>query len=120
MGDSEVYTNTIEIKENQNTIQFIPYYDGVYDESGANDITITIPTSSQTGSNYTRTDLINEINNQIIGIAVPPRFTVTISPSTHFTTISNSTYTFSMDLKLLWKELQKIHAALNGLLLANK
>jgi hypothetical protein len=65
VGDSEVYTNTIEIKENQNTIQFIPYYDGVYDESGANDITITIPTSSQTGSNYTRTDLINEINNQI-------------------------------------------------------
>lgn len=40
----------------------------------------------------------NAINTQIIGPLSPPRFTVTINPHTHFTTISNSTYTFTMEI----------------------
>ena len=40
----------------------------------------------------------NAINDQIIGPLGPPRFTVTINPHTHFTTISNSTYTFTMEI----------------------
>lgn len=64
-GSAEVYQNTIEVRENYNQIQFIPYYDGVYDVNGLNDITITIPTSSEKGSNYTRDELIDEINYQM-------------------------------------------------------
>ncbi len=64
-GSAEVYQNTIEVRENFNQIQFIPYYDGVYDVDGLNDITITIPTSSEKGSNYTRDALIAEINYQM-------------------------------------------------------
>ena len=64
-GNSEVYQNTIEIRENYNEFQFIPYYDGVYDLNGLNNITITIPTSSSIGSNYTRDQLFAEINKQL-------------------------------------------------------
>lgn len=64
-GSAEVFQNTIEVRENFNQIQFIPYYDGVYDVDGLNDITITIPTSSEKGSNYTRDELIVEINYQM-------------------------------------------------------
>jgi hypothetical protein len=44
------------------------------------------------------TVLANAINNQIIGPSGPIRFSVSINPNTHFTTISNSTYTFSMEI----------------------
>lgn len=64
-GSEEVYQNTIEIRENYNQFQFIAYYDGVYDEDGFNNITITIPTSSSIGSDYTRDELIAEINKQL-------------------------------------------------------
>ncbi len=64
-GDAEVYQNTIEVRENYNKFQFIPYYDGVYDFDGLNTITITIPTSLTIGSNYTRDQLISEINHQL-------------------------------------------------------
>lgn len=64
-GNAEVYQNTIEVRENYNQIQFIPYYDGVYDVDGYNTITITIPTSSSIGANYTRDALIAEINYQL-------------------------------------------------------
>ena len=40
----------------------------------------------------------NAINNQILGSSVPPRFSVFINPHTHFTTITNSTYTFFMEI----------------------
>jgi len=65
-GNAEVYQNTIEIRENYNQFQFIPYYDGVYDLDGFNNITITIPTSSSIGSNYTRDQLFAEINTQLL------------------------------------------------------
>ena len=42
--------------------------------------------------------LQDAINQQIIGPLGPNRFTVKISSSTNFTTISNSTYTFSMEI----------------------
>ena len=64
-GNAEVYQNTIEVRENYNQIQFIPYYDGVYVQDGFNDITVTIPTSTSIGSNYTRDQLIAEINTQL-------------------------------------------------------
>ena len=38
------------------------------------------------------------INEQIIGSSGPNRFSVSINPNTHFTTISNSTYTFTMEI----------------------
>ena len=44
------------------------------------------------------TILANAINQQILGPSVPPRFSVSINPNTHYTTISNSTYTFSMEI----------------------
>jgi hypothetical protein len=64
-GNAEVYQNTIEIRENYNQFQLIPYYDGVYDLDGLNNITITIPTSTSIGSNYTRDQLFAEINMQL-------------------------------------------------------
>ncbi len=64
-GNGEVYQNTIEVRENYNQFQFIPYYDGVYDADGFNTVTITIPTSTSIGSNYTRDSLIAEINKQL-------------------------------------------------------
>jgi hypothetical protein len=42
--------------------------------------------------------LANAINDQILGPSTPPRFSVSINPNTHFTTISNSTYTFTMEI----------------------
>lgn len=65
-GNAEVYQNTIEISEKYNKFQFIPYYDGVYDFDGLNNITITIPTSLSIGSNYTRDELFAEINTQLL------------------------------------------------------
>ena len=44
------------------------------------------------------TILANAINEQILGPSVPPRFSVSINPNTHYTTISNSTYTFFMEI----------------------
>ena len=44
------------------------------------------------------TILENAINEQVIGPSEPPRFTVSINPNTHYTTISNTTYTFFMEL----------------------
>ena len=64
-GNGEVYQNTIEVRENYNQFQFIPYYDGVYDVDGFNNITITVPTSTSIGSNYTRDSLFDEINYQL-------------------------------------------------------
>jgi len=64
-GNAEVYQNTIEVRENYNKFQLIPYYDGVYDIDGINTITFTIPTSSSIGANYTRDSLIAEINYQM-------------------------------------------------------
>jgi hypothetical protein len=40
----------------------------------------------------------NAINDQILGSSIPPRFSVSINPNTRFTTISNSTYTFTMSI----------------------
>jgi hypothetical protein len=53
------------VRENYNQFQLIPYYDGVYDADGFNTVTITIPTSTSIGSNYTRDSLIAEINKQL-------------------------------------------------------
>jgi hypothetical protein len=44
------------------------------------------------------TILANAINQQILGPSETPRFSVSINPNTHYTTISNSTYTFSMEI----------------------
>ena len=64
-GNAEVYQNTIEVRENYNQFQLIPYYDGVYDVGGLNSMTFTIPTSTSIGTNYTRDSLIAEINKQL-------------------------------------------------------
>lgn len=40
----------------------------------------------------------NAINDQIIGPSGPARFSVSINPNTRFTTITNSTYTFTMEI----------------------
>jgi hypothetical protein len=42
------------------------------------------------------------INEQIIGSGGPNRFSVSINPNTHFVTISNSTYTFTMEIITLF------------------
>ena len=87
------YPNAIFTFSNENhTTQIF-----IHEDTTNNEGTVIIPEGNYDITTFPSM-LQNEINNQIIGIAVPPRFTVTISPSTHFTTISNSTYTFSMDL----------------------
>ena len=60
-GSSNFYRNTIEINENNNKIQFIPYINGVADSTGANDIFITVPPSTIP---YTRQGLIDALNTQ--------------------------------------------------------
>jgi len=42
------------------------------------------------------------INEQIIGSSGPNRFSVSINPNTHFVIISNSTYTFTMEIITLF------------------
>ena len=87
------YPNAIFTFSNENhTTQIF-----IHEDTTNNEGTVIIPEGNYDITTFPSM-LQNEINNQIIGIAVPPRFTVTISPSTHFTTISNSTNTFSMDL----------------------
>lgn len=77
-GNTQVFQNTIEVRENFNIFQIIPYYDGVYDTTGANDITITIPTSSVKGSNYTRDELIVEINARLAANELTKNSTMTL------------------------------------------
>ena len=60
-GSSNFYRNTIEINENNNKIQFIPYINGVADSTGVNDIFITVPPST---TPYTRQGLIDTLNAQ--------------------------------------------------------
>ena len=52
--------------------------------------------------------LANAINDQILGPSTPPRFSVSINPNTHFTTISNSTYTFTMKIITLYPKKLKV------------
>lgn len=58
--------------------------------------------------------LANAINQQIIEPGSPNRFSVSINPNTHFTTISNSTYTFTMKIITLYpKKLKVDYSTLN-------
>jgi hypothetical protein len=52
--------------------------------------------------------LTNAINDQILGPTTPPRFSVSINPNTHFTTISNSTYTFTIKIITLYPKKLKV------------
>jgi hypothetical protein len=105
-GNEEVYQNTIEIRENYNQIQFIPYYDGLYDKDGLNDITITIPTSSSIGSNYTRDQLFAEINKQLSANSLTQNMGITLfnigqKQYSKFRMNINKTFT-SKDYKLVF------------------
>jgi hypothetical protein len=63
-----------------------------------NEATVVIPDGNYTIDNFPPI-LEQRINQQVVGSYIPGgpnRFTVTISPISYFTTIKNSTYTFTM------------------------
>jgi hypothetical protein len=63
VGNIAIIDNRITINNNNNILKFVPYYNGVYDLAGENDIIITIPIT-QNGI-YTRDTLIATINTQL-------------------------------------------------------
>lgn len=60
IGESLIFDNIITITANNDTIKILPYYNGIYDSTGENDITIKLTTGF-----YTRENLIEAINNQL-------------------------------------------------------
>ena len=69
----------------------------IHEDTTNNEGIVTIPEGNYDITTFPSV-LQAAINDQIIGPLGPIRFSVAISPSTHFTTISNSTYTFTMEL----------------------
>ena len=68
----------------------------IYEEETGLEGIVTIPNGNYDYTSFP-TILQEAINLQIIG-SLPGRFTVSINPYTFFTTISNSTYNFRMDI----------------------
>ena len=85
-GSSNFYKNEILITNNNNKIKFTPYTNGVADNTGANDIYISITPSTK---EYSRQDLINELNRQVALTLDPQDPTVNILRGTTFELITN-------------------------------
>jgi hypothetical protein len=85
-GSENFYKNTILITNNNNKIKFEPYINGVADSTGANDIYMTITPSA---TEYTRQDLIDELNRQVALTMDPQDSTVNILQGTTFELITN-------------------------------
>ena len=60
-GKSPVFNNTITLTPLNNKFVFKPYFDGVADAGGANDIIFTLPLGTDNIENYTREGLITAI-----------------------------------------------------------
>ena len=85
-GSENFYKNTILITDENNKIKFTPYTNGVADNTGANDIIITIPTST---TEYTRQGLIDELNRQVMLTKDPQDENINILEGTNFELITN-------------------------------
>ena len=59
-GEELIFDNRISITQNNDTIKILPYYNGIYDSTGENDIVITLVNQM-----YTRNGLIDAINDQL-------------------------------------------------------
>jgi hypothetical protein len=59
-GNELIFDNRISITQNNDTIKILPYYNGIYDSTGENDIVITLVNKM-----YTRNLLIEAINEQL-------------------------------------------------------
>ena len=59
IGEELIFDNRIFITETNGTIKILPYYNGIYDSTGENDIVIKLDSGE-----YTRDSLIIAINNQ--------------------------------------------------------
>jgi hypothetical protein len=60
IGEELIFDNRIFITENNGTIKILPYFNGIYDSTGENDIVIKLNSGI-----YTRDTLIYEMNNQL-------------------------------------------------------
>jgi len=87
------YPNVMFTFSNNNHTTQIYIHEDTTDNKGI----VTIPEGNYDTTSFP-TILQDAINQQIIGPLGPNRFTVKISQYTNFTTISNSTYTFSMEI----------------------
>ena len=85
-GSDNFYKNEILITNNNNKIKFTPYTNGVADNTGANDIYITVTPST---TEYSRQGLINELNRQVALTKHPQDSTVNILQGTTFELITN-------------------------------
>jgi len=77
-------TNNVYIKEN-------------ITDTSYNEAFVVIPNGNYSIDDFPAV-LQKAINNQVTPGVTPGRFTVTINPFNHFTTISNSTYNFTMNI----------------------
>lgn len=85
-GSNIFYKNTILITDENNKIKFTPYTNGVVDDTGANDIFLTIPAST---TEYTRQGLIDELNRQVMLVKDPQDENSAILQGTTFDLITN-------------------------------
>ena len=60
IGETLIFDNRILITTNNDTIKILPYFNGIYDSTGENDITIKLQNAI-----YTRENLIETINLQL-------------------------------------------------------
>ena len=86
-GSENFYKNTILITEANNKIKFTPYINGVADNTGANDFYIAITPSTV---EYTRQDLIDELNRQVALTTDPQNPDVNILQGTSFQLITDT------------------------------
>ena len=60
IGEELIFDNRISITKTNDTIKILPYYNGIYDSTGDNDLIIKLNSGV-----YTRDTLISEMNNQL-------------------------------------------------------
>ena len=85
-GSDNFYKNELLITNNNNKIKFTPYTNGIVENTGANDIYITVTPSTTA---YSQQGLIDELNKQVALTKDPQDSTVNILQGTTFELITN-------------------------------
>lgn len=60
-GSNKVYANIMTVKAGKNQVIFKPYYDGVADVDGLNDIVFTVPVDNTGTKDYSRAGLVDTL-----------------------------------------------------------
>lgn len=109
IGRNPVFNNTITLNSNNNIFTFKPYYNGVADAGGANDINFELPLGSDNTKNYRREELIFAIQTLFNAndLTKGSKITLVTDGNLQYTNIRmnvNKTY-YASDFKLVFYDL---------------